>query len=146
MTVAALVKALELVGQVYRNKDGTQPADAIKKVLHQFEGAGEITLAEWVEAKRKAPRAAEKKKTKVKAATDTPDAAIARFESAETQASLRDAIASATLSADQWKAIARRLTGHSAKSGKAAREAVETHFSDRLLLNERIESVKRQFG
>ena len=55
-------------------------------------------------------------------------------------------IGSLKLSAGEWQAVLKKLTGRSAKSGKAAQVLVETYFSDCLLLDERVESVKRQFG
>lgn len=141
-----LVEALNLVGRVYRNKDGSQPADAVKKILQQLDGAGDMTLAEWVEARQNKPEVAAKRKAKPKAEAVTPEQALARLERAETQAALRETIASVTLSTDQWKALAKRVIGRSVRSGPAARDAIETYFSDRLLLDERIEGVKRQFN
>jgi hypothetical protein len=156
VNVAVLIEALNLVGQVYRNKNGSQPADAVKKILQQLDDAGEMTLTEWAEARQKKPKAAPqknakpkaaaKRKTKLKAETVTPEQALARLERAETQAALRETIATVTLSADQWKALAKSVIGRSADSGKAAREALETHFSNRLLLDERVEGVRRQFS
>lgn len=156
VNVAVLIEALNLVGQVYRNKNGSQPADAVKKILQQLDGAGEMTLAEWAEARQKKPKAepqknakpkaAAKRKTKLKAEPVTPEQALARLERAETQAALRETIASVTLSADQWKALAKSVIGRSVRPGRPARNAIETYFSDRLLLDERIEGVKRQFN
>jgi hypothetical protein len=135
-----------LVGQVYRNKDGSEPAEAVKKVLQQLSGAADLTVAEWAEARTKKPKIAAKRPAKPKANAIAPEEALSGLERADTHAKLRDAVASLALSAGDWQALAKRLTGRSAKSGKAARETVETHFSDRLLLDERIEGVKRQFG
>ncbi len=144
MTVTALVQALDLLGQVYRNRDGSQPADAIRKIQRELEGAGDMTLAAWVAARQSAPKARRMKPAGGKAET-TPDEALSRLESADTQAALREAIAGITLRPDEWKVLGKRIMGLSAKSGKAARAAIETYFSDRLLLNERVESVKRRF-
>lgn len=146
MTVAALVQALELVGQVYRNQDGSQQAEAVKKILQQLKGAGELTLAEWAKTKQKKSKTDAKQKAKPKAEPLTPEQALARLKIAETQAALREAMARIKLSADQWKTLAKDVTGRRESSGPTARAAIETHFSDRLLLDERIESVKRQFG
>ncbi len=143
--VATLIEALALVGQVYRNKNGSQPADAVNKILQQLKGAGEMTLTEWVETRQKKPKGAAKKEPQPKAET-SPEDAIIKLERAETHAALRETIASTNLSANQWKTLAKSVIGRSAVSGKAAREALETHFSDRLLLDERIEGVKRQFN
>lgn len=146
LKVATLIEALHLVGRIYRNKDGSEPADAVKKVLQQLSGAADLTLAEWAEARTRKPATTAKRPAKPKAAAVSPDEVLSRLERADTQARLREAVASVTLSAGDWQALAKRLTGRPGKSGKAAREAIETHFSDRLLLDERIEGVKRQFG
>jgi hypothetical protein len=68
------------------------------------------------------------------------------FEKIETQAELTNAIAAAELTAAQWKAMARDILGHGARSGKAAREMLHQHYSDNLLLKARIEQVKRSFA
>lgn len=146
MTLSALVQALELVRQVYPDRGGSQPGAALKTLLQQLDGAGDMTVAEWVATQRRALNAGAKSTAKAKEEMVTPDAAIATFASARMQASLRDAMASVALSADQWKAVATQVTGRSARSGKVARAMIETHFSDRLLLHERVESVRRQFG
>jgi hypothetical protein len=145
LRVATLIEALDLVGQVYRNKDGSQPAEAVKKILALLDGAAAMTLAEWAEARRSKPKAAAKSAAKAASGAVNPDEALARLQAASTQAGLRDAVSCLAISAGEWQALAKRLTGRAAKSGKAAREAIETHLSDRLLLDERIESVKRQF-
>jgi hypothetical protein len=146
LKVATLIEALNLVGEVYRNKDGSQPAEAVKKIVQQFDGAGEITLAEWVAAKQSKPKPAPPKRAaKPKPGKLTPDEALTRLQRAETHAALRSTVASLTLSAADWQTLAKRLTGRKGPSGPAARDAVETHLSDRLLLDERVESVKRQF-
>ena len=131
-----------MVGQVYRTKDGTQPAEPLRKVLQQLDGASGMTLAEWVAAKQSAPKPQAKKKAKP---VDL-DEVLSRLEQAGTQAALNDAVARLSLSAADWKALAKKLTGKAGSSGKAAQEAVQTCLSDRLLLDERVESVKRQFG
>jgi hypothetical protein len=152
LTVATLIAALHTVGQVYRNKDGSEPADAVKKLLQQFDGAEDMTLAEWVETRLSAPKKAASQNSgpprpeTPSAETITADQALAKLEQAQTQAALREIIGSIALSADEWSVLAKRLTGMSARSGKAARNAVETYFSDKLLLDERVASVKRQFG
>ncbi|HEY7645282.1 MAG TPA: hypothetical protein VH858_09640 [Hyphomicrobiales bacterium] len=146
LKVARLIEALVLVGQVYRNKDGSQPAEAVKKVLAELGGAAEMTLAEWAEARRSAPKAAPKRQVRKKPEPANLDQALAQMQRAETQAALRDAVARLALGAAEWQALAKQLTGRSAKSGKAARETVETCLSDRLLLDERVESVNRQFN
>ena len=153
LTVATLIEALGLVGQVYRNKDGSQPADAVKKLLEQLKGAGDMTLADWVRSRQPKPKAAPagqgKKKARAaqaQAPAGTIDEALAALNRADTQEALHDAMAALALSAGQWMSLARQLTGRPASSGKAAREAVETYFSDRLLLDERIKGVRRQFG
>jgi hypothetical protein len=148
--VATVIEALNLIGRIYRNEDGSEPADAVTKILQQLDGAAGMTLAEWAEANEKNRKAAAKQQTEAPTGnTFVDEEAVARIERAETQAQLRETIAALVLTAEQWQALAERLTGRSGRSGNsgnAAREAVETHFSDRLLLQERIESVRRQFG
>ena len=145
LQVRTLIEALVLVGQVYRNKDRSQPAEPIKKILGQLDGSEDMTLAEWVEARQSAPKSKAKTPAKLKKQDVDLDQVLEELQHAETQAGLRDAVARLSLSAAEWKSLARKLTGRSAKSGMAAREAVETHLSDRLLLDERVESVKRLF-
>jgi hypothetical protein len=66
------------------------------------------------------------------------------FENATTQRDLtRIAIHSASLSAAEWIGLARDLTGIACRSGRSAGDTVHTHFSDRLLLQERIAAVHR---
>ncbi len=96
-------------------------------------------------ANRAKPKAMPRKQAKPKPEAITLDQAVVQLQSAETQAVLRDSVARLALSAVEWKALAKQLTGRSARSGKIAREMVETYLSDKLLLNERVESVKRQF-
>jgi hypothetical protein len=144
LKIATLIEALALVGQVYRNKNGSQPAEPVKKILAQLNGAEDMTLAEWVEARRSKPKMTSKR-SKPKPEPADLDQVLSELQHARTQAALRDIVAGLSLAAAEWKALAKRLTGRSAKSGKAARETVETYLSDRLLLNERVESVKRQF-
>ena len=141
-----LIEALALVGQVYRTKDGSQPAEPVKKILAQLDGAEDMTLAEWAAAKRSEAKTAPKRQAKPKREAANLDEVLAALKSANTHAALRDSVARLTLSAVEWKALAKQLTGRSAKSGKVAREMVETCLSDQLLLNERVDSVKRQFN
>lgn len=146
LRVAALIEALTLVGEVYRNKDGSKPAEAVKKLLQQLDGASEMTLAEWAAAKHSKPKAAAPRRlAKTKPETLTADEVVERLQRAGTHEALRTIVASTTLSAADWKSLAKTLTGRAEPSGQAARVAIETHLSDRLLLDERVDSVKRQF-
>lgn len=144
MKVAALIQALDLIGRIYRNKDGSQPAEAVTKILRQLDDASDMTLAEWAEAKQstRKPKCAENAKSD----ENRIDPALRSLEQAKTQAALGGIVGNLALSAGEWRALSKKLTGRSAKSGKAAQELVETYFSDQLLLDERVESVKRQFG
>lgn len=134
-----------MVGQVYRNRDG-KPAEPVRKILQQLDGAAEMTLAEWAAARQAAQASAPKRRAKGKAASADLDAVLAELEQVSTQAALDDAIARLSLSASDWKSLAKKLTGQAGKSGPAARQAVQTWLSDRLLLDERVASVKRQFN
>jgi hypothetical protein len=146
MKVAALIQGLELVGRIYRNKDGSQPAEAVKKVLQQLQGASDMTLAEWAQAKQRPKAKPRKTATKAQSSDARIEAALKSFEEAKTQAAIGDLLGSLKLSAGEWQALQKKLTGKTAKSGRVARETIEMHFSDRLLLHERVEGVKRQFG
>jgi hypothetical protein len=145
MKIAVFIQALELVGRTYRNKDGSQPAEAVRKIRQQLEGASDMTLAEWAEAKQSASKQKFKRPAKAKTDEEQVREALRSLEQAKTQTALSAMIGSLELSAGEWQAVLKKLTGRSAKSGKAAQVLVETYFSDRLLLDERVESVKRQF-
>jgi hypothetical protein len=145
LKVATLIEALRLVGQGYRSKDGSEPAEPVKKILQQLETSSEMTLVEWVRARRSGSISSTKRAKKKPAPADL-DEVLVCLEQAATQAALHQAIASLALTAADWKALAKQLTGRAGSSGAAARIAVQTHLSDRLLLDERIESVKRQFS
>jgi hypothetical protein len=171
MKVAEFIAALDLVGQVYRNKDGTEPADAIVEIVQQLSGAGDKTLAEWVAQKKARARPRARKTAKpvkaqpkiaaanisqpVRAEARTPqpktsegaiEAVATMLARAATQSALCSAIAATPLKAKEWQSLARKLTGKPGRSGKAARELIETHFSDQLLLRHRCETVRRQFA
>jgi hypothetical protein len=130
------------VGTVYRNRDGSKPADAVVKVIQQLTGENELSLDEWVEQARK-PKPSKRKS----ASTDTVKIkdAISRLEEAGTHSELRSVIQSLKLSAGEWKALAKTVTGKTGKSGKDAKDLAETHFSNLLLMEERVSSVKRLF-
>jgi hypothetical protein len=142
--IADLIKALDRVGEVYRDGTGSKPADAVTKVVRRLSGADGMTLAEWVEAN--AVKARPRAKASSRRGTDEKrmEAAKAALAEAETQAALCSAIGEARLSAREWQALARALTGQAGGSGKAARDIVETHFSDQLLLRDRVKSIRRQ--
>lgn len=142
MIVRELIEALQLVGTVYRNRDGSKPADAVTKVIQQLKGYDELRLSQWAEHAKKP------KPSKRQAATiDTAkiDDVLSSLESAETHSELHSEIGRLKLTASEWKALARKATGKSSKSGKDARDLTETHFSNLLLMSERVSSVKRMF-
>jgi hypothetical protein len=115
-------------------------------VLQQFDGAAELTLAEWAEARQSKPKPAPRRAAKAGDNTERIDGALTRLEQARSQTALVTTAKSLNLSAGEWQALARKVIGKSGKSGKAAREIALTHFSDQLLLQERVEGVKRQFA
>jgi hypothetical protein len=146
LKVSTLIEALQLVGQVYRSEDGST-AEAVREVLRQFEGASDLTLAEWAAAKELEKSIVAPTQWEPHAEpADHLDDVMARLEQIGSQAALSDAIGSLSLSAPGWRALAKKLTGDAGQSAEAACRAVYTHLSDRLLLEERIEAVKRQFG
>jgi hypothetical protein len=73
---------------------------------------------------------------------------ISRLEGIGKQAELRSAVEQLgpTLKADEWKSVAYEVTGRNFPSGKQARQAVLDRLSDRLLMDERVEGIKRLFG
>lgn len=131
-----------MVGTVYCNKDGSKPADAVVKVIQQLKGDSELSLGEWVERAKK-PKPSKRKKISID--TVKIKDATSRLEEAETHSELRSVIQDLKLSAGEWKALAKAVTGKTGKSGKDARDLTETHFSNLLLMEERVSSVKRLF-
>jgi hypothetical protein len=73
---------------------------------------------------------------------------ISRLEGIDKQAELSSAVEQLgpTLKAGEWKSVAYEVTGRNFPSGKQARQAVLDRLSDRLLMDERVEGVKRLFG
>ena len=72
--------------------------------------------------------------------------AILTLDAANTHSALSIAVSELKLTALEWKTLAKEVTGIAARSGKEARQMIENRYSDRLLLNERIEQVKRSFA
>jgi hypothetical protein len=140
MKISTLIQALDTIGLIYRSDDRRQPAEAVQKLIQQLEGSEEMTLAEWVAVK--APAAALAQPT---IAQDKIDEAISALEMARTQAALSARTAGLRLTPDEWRVLANQVTGWSPESVEEARELVEMHFSDRLLLEERIAFVRQQF-
>lgn len=138
LTVAEFIQALQAIGGVYRSRDGAKPADAVTKVLEYVKDADGLTIAEWVARKQQPAKKTGKKQG---SNPDRINAVSLQLAQAQSQAMLKRTIAEAKLSAAEWKALAKELTGKSGKSGVVAKDAVETHYSDRLLLNERIRAI-----
>jgi hypothetical protein len=115
-------------------------------VLQQFDGAADMTLAEWVEARQPKPSLAPRRAAKAGHDAERIDSALRRLTQVSSQAALTATAAALDLTAGEWRALVRKLIGKSARSGKAAREMAEAHFSDRLLLQERLKGVKRLFA
>jgi reverse gyrase len=147
MKVEDLVAAVKFVGDHYRNKDGSKPADAVLKLLSQLRGYEAGTLSEWAKQQENS-RASNKKKLKVKIDQKSIREILASLDRVSDQNGLTAAIQNldSELSAEDWKAIARDLSGKLQGSGKASRAFIETHFSNSLLLKNRLESVKRVYG
>lgn len=51
-----------------------------------------------------------------------------------------------TFSATAWKALHLEITGRRADSGKEARDRIHLHYSDELLIVERVNQVKKMFS
>lgn len=114
--------------------------------MQQLDGASEMTVADWVAEKQSGNAPSQKRPGRKKTDTVNLDEVLAKLEQQDTHAALDEAIIRLSLSASDWKALAKKLTGRTGNSGKQAREAVQTRLSDRLLLDERVESVKRQLN
>jgi hypothetical protein len=69
-----------------------------------------------------------------------------KFATAATQRDLEREIANAKMTAPEWIALAKEVTGVSCRSGRIARDTVHTHYSDMLLLNERVNQVRKSFA
>lgn len=146
MTVAALIQALALIGRTCRNEAGAGPAGAVATVIEVLEGSEDMTLAEWAAAKQSGAGGAAGRAANAHGPAGRLDRALETLEQAGSQAALDMVVSGLKLSAAEWQALSRKITGRSGKSGKAAREMIATHFSDRLLLAERVEGVRQQFG
>jgi hypothetical protein len=145
LTVAELIEALNFVGRVLRNKDGSKPADAITKIIKQLNPESNLTLARWAEGIESRSNALAKKAQTPPADQDKVREAMTRLENVRTQGALRAETGNIKLSPAEWRELAKKITGKPAKSGRAALAMVETYFSNRLLLQDRVESVERSF-
>jgi hypothetical protein len=144
LKVAELIEALNLVGRVIRSKGGSKPLAAITTIVAQLDHAPGETLGEWAVATRARPKA--KKSAKPKPPAETVEAASARLEGADTQHRLHEEIGRTRLSAADWKKMSKMLTGKSGGGADDARDRVETHLSNRLLLDDRVQGARRLFG
>jgi hypothetical protein len=144
LKVAELIEALNLVGRVIRGKDGSKPLPAITAIIAQLDHAPRETLGEWADAVRARPNG--KKSAKPKPPAETVEVALARLERADTQHRLHEEIGRTKLSAANWKKMSKMLTGKPGGGGDDARDRVETHLSNRLLLDDRVQGARRLFG
>jgi hypothetical protein len=136
-----------LVGSVYRNKDGTKPADAIVKLKSQLRGCESLTVSQWVVSKK--AKSSEGSKTHVLNDTSV-DAVISEFQARFETSSNEDEvelvirqIQSMRFSKDHWIKLSQALTGINAKSGKAAQQAIRVHFGNRRQLKNRRENIAK---
>lgn len=132
------------MGRVIRSKDGSKPIAAIATIIVQLDHAPGETLGEWTVATR--TRLNAKKSAKPKPPAETVEGALARLEDADTQHRLREEIGRTALNAPGWKAMSKRLTGKAGSSLSDARDKVETHLSNSLLLDDRVRGARRLFG
>jgi hypothetical protein len=147
MKVADLIAALDFIGKSYRNKEGSKPADAVLKLLSQLKGYEIGTLADWARL-QESSKSISKKKIKATIEQEKLRVVLTSLENVDDQIALSSKIRNlnSELSAEDWKAVAKQLSGKSQGSGKASREFVETYFSNNLLLKNRLDSVKRIHG
>lgn len=152
MKIRTLMQALDFIGRTCHSAGNAASAEAVVRLLRQADGVGDLTLAEW--AKKHAAAASlqtptlPKARKRAKATVDEAKIARARvaLERCRTQGALSTAIGDLGLTAPEWRSFAKTLTGRTVTSGRAARDCVEAHFSDGLLLRERLMGVKRLFG
>lgn len=144
MKVSELIEALTLVGDGYRNKAGSKPADAVVKLIEQLRGAEDLSLREWVKSRLDKPLKVSKKLNST-IENDEMNSLANALSRLESHAAIDSFLASLSLSAPSWRMLAKYVTGKGAPTGIAAKQAIEAHYSNRLLATERVESVKRQF-
>ncbi len=144
MQVGDLIRALSLVGKSYRNKADTGPADPIVKIIGRLNGHESLSVIDWVEKQGNLQKRPTKTKKQSELDINERKVIASSLEHAESQHALTFHVneLNEKLSAEDWKALARQISGKTQGSGKASREWIETHFSDRLLMKERVRSVK----
>lgn len=71
---------------------------------------------------------------------------INELKAIRTQWELTKAVNEAKWSASEWRAACRQVLGYGGRSGKEAREMLHLHYSDALLVAERVEQVKASFS
>ncbi len=146
MLVQDFLKALDLIGQVYRNGDGSKPADAIMKLKAQLAGAENLTLSTWASLR-----------TAVGNGGNTPaplpapgelDAILKDLENAadNTQTGLAfEKLDALILRADEWRKLAKLATGRSIKTGRAAKDELRSHLANKVQLHNRRDSITRLY-
>lgn len=135
-----------MVGQVSHIRDDFETVNAVTKILELFDNAEEMSLAEWARSRGVEADAATRREPGSEQEEKKLKLVLEQLESIKNQEILHDAIAYLALSAGEWKSLAWMLTGYSVISEQDARQTIETFLSDRLLLDERIEGIKRQFN
>ncbi len=147
MQVLELLQALDLVGQVCRSNNGKKPADAVLKIKAQLVGFEHLQLADWVEL-----RAGQANGARQPAQATVPQELGAILEDLEKVAEdsstepVFKKLEALTLSADNWKKLAKLATGLKPQSGRAAKDTLRSYLANRVQLHNRRESIDRVFS
>ncbi len=157
-----ILEILDLVGSVYRNKDGSKPADAIAKLKSQFSGHETLTLLEWISSRTNAPKSSRAKaattdKPKTPRAQNTrktplSDTALCEYQQRweassseeELEVALRE-IEAVPFNKAQWINLCQVFIGQKEGTLKGAREAVRAHFNNKRLKASRRDNVAKVF-
>ncbi|SRR5258708_7229303 len=142
MLVQDFLKALDLIGQVYRNGDGSKPADAIMKLKAQLAGAENLTLSAWASLRTSVGNGGNTP------APDELDAILKDLEDAadNTQTvSAFEKLDALILRAEEWRKLAKLATGRSIKSGRAAKDELRSHLANKVQLHNRRDSITRLY-
>ncbi len=143
MQVSDVIKVLYLVGEGYRSKDGTKPADAIEKIISQFKGAENLTIEAWIASRQKRKRLPDETKD------ENLGDLLLRLERSTSTGNFEQAfqqLDNLSLSASQLKNLAKLVTGKGPRSKDAAIIALKTHLASCAQSQDRKLSVIKAFS
>lgn len=139
MQLSELIKALDLVGTVYRNKNKSQPAEPINKLKKLFQGYEEFTINDWIAKNKEA-----KPKSKSDQLTSDEQNKINQLKELLKSGKFKDGlnmVQQSTLSAKLLKVITKEFTGRLPKNRGDAVSTLTTEILGRERLAERREQV-----